>query len=199
MTEPTPHRTWTALAPCRWGWALITGDADGVRTVWLVDDADTAHRAARRDDTFLGDTAKGPVTLTDSAPAVTIRPHPEASEGRPPTALLTAILAALDDPVTAHLQPLPLAPIGTPFQQRVWAALRAIPAGQTVSYGALAHTLGLPHGARAVARACAANPLAVLIPCHRVVAAHGRLTGYRWGLERKRALLATEAAATHGG
>ncbi|WP_334136166.1 methylated-DNA--[protein]-cysteine S-methyltransferase [Tepidimonas sp.] len=84
--------------------------------------------------------------------------------------------------------------MGTPWQQRVWDALRALPAGGTITYGALAHRLGLPHAARAVASACAANPLAVLIPCHRVVAADGSLGGYRWGLPRKRALLVAEGA-----
>jgi AraC family transcriptional regulator of adaptative response/methylated-DNA-[protein]-cysteine methyltransferase len=85
---------------------------------------------------------------------------------------------------------------GTAFQRRVWEALRAIPAGATVTYSGLAAQLGQPRAARAVAQACGANTLAVAIPCHRVVGARGALGGYRWGLERKRALLATEAT-TH--
>ncbi len=89
---------------------------------------------------------------------------------------------------------LPFAPQGTPFQQHVWQGLRAIPHGATVSYGGLAARLGT--GARAVARACAANPLAIFIPCHRVVAASGALTGYSGGdgIETKRALLRLEGA-----
>ncbi|MES2742650.1 MAG: bifunctional DNA-binding transcriptional regulator/O6-methylguanine-DNA methyltransferase Ada [Pseudomonadota bacterium] len=87
---------------------------------------------------------------------------------------------------------LPLDVRGTAFQQRVWQALRAIPSGRTVSYAQLAELVGAPQGARAVAGACAANPLAVAIPCHRVVRQDGALSGYRWGVERKRALLDCE-------
>jgi len=83
---------------------------------------------------------------------------------------------------------------GTPFQQRVWEVLRAIPCGATITYTALARRLGQPYGARAVATACAANAIALGIPCHRVVRADGTLSGYRWGIERKRALLDKEAA-----
>ena len=81
---------------------------------------------------------------------------------------------------------------GTDFQQRVWQALCAIPAGQTLSYGALATAIGQPEAVRAVASACGANPLAVLVPCHRVLRSDGGLGGYRWGLERKRQLLLRE-------
>jgi AraC family transcriptional regulator of adaptative response/methylated-DNA-[protein]-cysteine methyltransferase len=88
---------------------------------------------------------------------------------------------------------LPLDVRGTAFQQRVWQALRAIPSGQTVTYAELAERVGLPDGARAVAGACAANPVAVAIPCHRVVRTGGALSGYRWGIERKRTLLEREA------
>ncbi|WP_214470086.1 methylated-DNA--[protein]-cysteine S-methyltransferase [Mesorhizobium sp. dw_380] len=82
---------------------------------------------------------------------------------------------------------------GTPFQQRVWGVLRAIPRGATITYTALARRLGQPGGARAVATACAANAIALGIPCHRVVRADGTLSGYRWGIECKRALLDKEA------
>ncbi len=88
---------------------------------------------------------------------------------------------------------LPLDVRGTAFQQRVWQALREIPAGSTVSYAELARRIGVPTGARAVAGACAANPLAVAIPCHRVVRNDGALSGYRWGVERKQQLLDREA------
>ena len=89
---------------------------------------------------------------------------------------------------------LPLDVRGTAFQQRVWQALRKIPAGTTASYTQIARRIGSPKSVRAVARACAANPIAVAIPCHRVVRVDGSLSGYRWGVERKRALLAREAA-----
>jgi len=81
---------------------------------------------------------------------------------------------------------------GTPFQRRVWEALRGIPPGRTVTYAALACRIGEPGSARAVANACAANALALAIPCHRVVRRDGTLSGYRSGIERKRALLARE-------
>ena len=84
---------------------------------------------------------------------------------------------------------------GTVFQQRVWEALREIPAGSTATYKEIAGRIGAPHSVRAVAQACAANPLAVAIPCHRVLRQDGGLSGYRWGLERKRALLRREANA----
>jgi AraC family transcriptional regulator, regulatory protein of adaptative response / methylated-DNA-[protein]-cysteine methyltransferase len=82
---------------------------------------------------------------------------------------------------------------GTVFQQRVWEALREVPAGSTATYKDIASRIGAPRSVRAVAQACAANPLAVAIPCHRVVRQDGGLSGYRWGLERKRALLQREA------
>ena len=88
---------------------------------------------------------------------------------------------------------LPLDIRGTAFQERVWQALREIPAGETASYAGIARKIGAPKSARAVAQACAANALAVAIPCHRVVRNDGALSGYRWGIERKRALLASEA------
>jgi AraC family transcriptional regulator of adaptative response/methylated-DNA-[protein]-cysteine methyltransferase len=90
---------------------------------------------------------------------------------------------------------LPLDIRGTAFQQRVWQALRAIPAGATLTYAEVAARIGAPSGARAVAQACSANPLAVAIPCHRVVRTDGSASGYRWGVERKRRLLEKEGAA----
>jgi AraC family transcriptional regulator of adaptative response/methylated-DNA-[protein]-cysteine methyltransferase len=90
---------------------------------------------------------------------------------------------------------LPLDVRGTAFQQRVWQALRGIPAGKTASYAEVARRIGRPKAVRAVAQACGANPIAVAIPCHRVVKNDGVLSGYRWGVERKRALLEKEAKA----
>lgn len=101
-----------------------------------------------------------------------------------------AVLTQLDDP--SQVAELPLDLRGSAFQQRVWQALRLIPAGQTRRYGELAASLG--SHARAVAGACARNPLGLLVPCHRVVGAGQALTGYRWGVERKAALLQAEAA-----
>ena len=93
---------------------------------------------------------------------------------------------------------LPLDVRGTAFQQRVWQALREIPAGSTVSYREVAERIGAPGAVRAVAHACAANPLAVAIPCHRVVRSDGGLAGYRCVVERKRALLRMEAGERIG-
>lgn len=81
---------------------------------------------------------------------------------------------------------------GTAFQRRVWEALRNIPRGATISYSELARRIGRPKAVRAVASACASNPLAIITPCHRVVRLNGELGGYRWGIERKRRLLAAE-------
>jgi len=90
---------------------------------------------------------------------------------------------------------LPLDVRGTAFQQRVWQALRAIPAGETLTYAQIAERIGAPRAVRAVGQACAANRLAVAIPCHRVVRRDGDLSGYRWGVDRKRALLEREGAS----
>ncbi len=105
---------------------------------------------------------------------------------------LEAVLEAVDHPSRGFAGPLAVG--GTDFQQRVWAALTAIPAGETRSYTEIARVIGAPLAVRAVAGACAANAIAVLIPCHRVVRGDGSLGGYRWGVERKRALLDRERA-----
>lgn len=89
----------------------------------------------------------------------------------------------------------PLDVRGTEFQQLVWKAVQQIPAGSTATYSDIAQKIGMPNAARAVAEACAANVLAVAIPCHRVIRADGSLSGYRWGVERKRALLESEVRA----
>jgi AraC family transcriptional regulator, regulatory protein of adaptative response / methylated-DNA-[protein]-cysteine methyltransferase len=84
---------------------------------------------------------------------------------------------------------------GTPFQRRVWETLRTVPAGTTATYSELARWVGSPASARALAGACAANPIALAIPCHRVVRSNGDLAGYRWGIERKRELIRKETMA----
>lgn len=111
-------------------------------------------------------------------------------------ARIAAVVAALEEPRAAA--ELPLAVRGTAFQERVWAALRSLRPGERISYGELARRTDDPRAVRAVARACGENPVAVLVPCHRVVGSDGALRGYRWGLERKRALLEREAAAGEG-
>jgi AraC family transcriptional regulator of adaptative response/methylated-DNA-[protein]-cysteine methyltransferase len=91
---------------------------------------------------------------------------------------------------------LPLDVRATAFQARVWEELKAIPAGTTRTYSEIARRLGRPGAARAVGRACASNPVSLLIPCHRAVGADGSLTGYRWGTDRKKALLDRERTRT---
>ncbi len=109
--------------------------------------------------------------------------------------LVGSVIGLVEHPGPEALA-LPLDLRGTAFQHRVWNALRQVPAGTTLSYSQLARRIGLPQGARAVAGAVAANPVAILVPCHRVVRSDGAVGGYRWGLERKRALLASEARDT---
>jgi AraC family transcriptional regulator of adaptative response/methylated-DNA-[protein]-cysteine methyltransferase len=131
---------------------------------------------------------------SDRALAKSLREeYPRAELARNPALLRRAgrLLRRIVEgkPVEASL---PLDARATAFQARVWEELRAIPAGTTRSYGEIARRIGRPGSARAVGRACASNPVAVLIPCHRAVAADGALTGYRWGTERKRRLLDLE-------
>jgi AraC family transcriptional regulator of adaptative response/methylated-DNA-[protein]-cysteine methyltransferase len=104
------------------------------------------------------------------------------------------VIALVDNPSAADGAELPLDVRGTVFQRQVWSALRQIHAGQTVTYSQLAAAIGRPTATRAVAAACGANPTAVVVPCHRVIGADGSLTGYRWGVARKRTLLQREGA-----
>lgn len=107
---------------------------------------------------------------------------------------LSAAMDAVQTMLANPMQELdwPLDPLGTEFQLQVWEALRRIPPGQTVSYTELASLVGKPDAVRAVASACAANPLAVVVPCHRVIRSDGGISGYRWGVERKQSLLERE-------
>lgn len=107
-----------------------------------------------------------------------------------------AAARAVDQP--RHAADLPLDLLGTPFQLAVWAELRRIPAGETRSYAAIAAAIGRPGAVRAVGAACAANPVMVLVPCHRALRSDGALGGYAFGLERKRKLLEAEGALVQG-
>jgi len=110
--------------------------------------------------------------------------------------LVAQVIGLIEHPNIGH--DLPLDVRGTAFQQRVWQALRQIPAGETASYAQIAQRIGSPKSVRAVATACASNTLAVAIPCHRVVRSDGALSGYRWGVVRKQALLERERARPQG-
>lgn len=102
------------------------------------------------------------------------------------------VLNIVEHPRLQHVVPLDVLQ-GTDFQRQVWKALRGIPAGQTRTYADMAHAVGRPQAVRAVASACGANPLAILVPCHRVLRSDGGLGGYRWGIARKQQLLRQEA------
>jgi AraC family transcriptional regulator of adaptative response/methylated-DNA-[protein]-cysteine methyltransferase len=136
---------------------------------------------AEPDEALLGDLRhrfpKARVIADDAALAETLR----------------AVIAFLEEPKQALDLPLDLR--GTAFQQRVWRTLCQIPAGETRTYGQLAGMVGNPAAIRAVARSCARNPVSLAVPCHRVIGSDGNLTGYRWGVPNKRALLAKERAA----
>ena len=113
-----------------------------------------------------------------------------------PDDLLSAARAALEFCASLSAAAAPGSLAGTPFQRAVWEALLSIPPGETRSYAQVALEIGAPRAARAVANACGANPLAILVPCHRVVPARGGVGGYRWGTEWKSALLAAERVRT---
>ena len=117
-------------------------------------------------------------------------PKAELIRNDQPQTFTGAITSLIEDPHT-HL-PLPLDIRGTAFQRKVWNALEKIPRGETATYTDIARRIGKPKAIRAVAQACAANHLAVVIPCHRVVRSDGALSGYRWGVSRKAALLKSE-------
>lgn len=151
---------------------LVTDADDAVRALDFADFEDRMRRLLRRH--------YGQVVLAD---------------GPAPAAIVRAFGAYFAGDATA-LDPLPVRTGGTAFQRRVWAELRAIPAGQTRSYGQLAAAIGAATAVRAVGLANGANPVGIIVPCHRVIGANGALTGYAGGVERKRWLLAHEGAAT---
>ena len=157
-----------ALGQCSLGAILVARSARGVCAIALGDDPDALLRE-----------------LQDRFPRAELVGGDAAFE-----ALVARVVGFVEAPVVGL--DLPLDVRGTAFQQRVWDALRRIPPGQTASYAEIARQIGAPTAVRAVARACATNTLALAIPCHRVVRSDGALSGYRWGVERKRELLARE-------
>jgi AraC family transcriptional regulator of adaptative response/methylated-DNA-[protein]-cysteine methyltransferase len=164
-----------AIAQCSLGAILVAQSARGVCAILLGDDAQLLAQ-----------------DLQDRFPQAHL-----VGDDRSFDALVARVVAFVEAPGLGL--GLPLDVQGTAFQQRVWQALQAIPAGETASYAEIAQRIGSPTAARAVAQACAANALAVAIPCHRVVRNDGALSGYRWGVERKQALLEREQRqATHG-
>ncbi len=161
----------TALADCPFGRLLVGATRTGVCFLGF----------AEPDDALIGDLRgrfpKAVIEADDAALTETVR----------------TIVAFMEEPKAALDLPLDLR--GTAFQVRVWETLRRIPPGETRTYGALAKMVGNPAAIRAVARSCATNPVSLAVPCHRVVGADGDLTGYRWGVPRKAALLRAEKAA----
>jgi AraC family transcriptional regulator of adaptative response/methylated-DNA-[protein]-cysteine methyltransferase len=160
-----------AVGECSLGSILVAATDKGICAIEFGDDPDALVRE-----------------LQDRFPKALLVGGDEAFER-----LVAEVVGLIEAP--AHGLDLPLDVRGTAFQQRVWQALRAIPSGSTASYAEIAEQIGRPKAVRAVARACATNPVAVAIPCHRVVRTDGALSGYRWGIERKRALLERERAA----
>jgi AraC family transcriptional regulator of adaptative response/methylated-DNA-[protein]-cysteine methyltransferase len=158
-----------AIGACRLGALLVAATERGICAISLGDDADAMLRELEQ--RFSKATLLGAETEFEQ--------------------LVARVAAMVENP--GHSQTLPLDLRGTAFQHRVWQALRQIPAGSTRSYAQLARELGVPRAVRAVASAVAANTLAVAIPCHRVIRQDGTLSGYRWGVERKQALLEREA------
>lgn len=138
----------------------------------------------------------GPLTLVASDDAL-LELRFGASGARESTPLLGRVKAELDEYFAGERTRfgVPLAPLGTRFQRQVWSALSEIPFGRTRSYAEIAALVGRPSAARAVGAANGQNPIAILIPCHRVLASDGTLRGYRWGLDKKEALLARERLA----
>jgi AraC family transcriptional regulator of adaptative response/methylated-DNA-[protein]-cysteine methyltransferase len=159
-----------AIGECSLGAILVATSARGVCAITMGEDPDALAR-----------------DLQDRFPRATLLGGDAAFE-----ALVAQVIGFVEAPRLGL--DLPLDVRGTAFQERVWQALLAIPPGTTATYTDIAARIGSPAAVRAVARACGENPVAVAVPCHRVVRRDGGLSGYRWGVERKRALLDREAA-----
>ncbi|OYU09346.1 MAG: bifunctional transcriptional regulator/O6-methylguanine-DNA methyltransferase [Pseudomonas sp. PGPPP1] len=164
----TNNKILFAVGQCSLGAILVAQSARGVCAILLGDDPEKLVR-----------------DLQDQFPKASLVGADHSFEQ-----LVAQVVGFIEAPALGLDLPLDLR--GTAFQERVWQALRDIPLGSTVSYGQIAERIGAPKAFRAVAQACGANCLAVAIPCHRVVRSDGDLSGYRWGVERKRQLLARE-------
>ncbi len=159
------------VGACSLGWILVAATEKGVCAILLGDDPDALVR-----------------DLQDRFPKARLIGGDDDFEQ-----WMAKVVGFIEAPALGL--DLPLDVRGTAFQQRVWQALRALPSGSTASYTDIAQRLGVPKAVRAVAQACAANTIAVAIPCHRVVRTDGALSGYQWGIERKRTLLDREVAS----
>ena len=157
-----------AIQSTRWGWVLAAASEAGICAIEFGDLPEALEEK-------LAERFHAAERLKD-APAFRDR--------------FTQVIAFLEN-LSGRLD-VPLDIQGTTFQRRVWEALQEIPRGETVTYADVANRIGMPKAVRAVAQACASNHLAVVIPCHRVIRSNGELGGYRWGLDRKRALLDQE-------
>lgn len=159
-----------AIAPCSLGQVLVAFSSRGVCAILMDDDPQNLIQDVK------ARFPKAEHFLADASLQI----------------MVEQVVELIDHPRTGEGVSLPLDLRGTVFQRRVWDELRKIPAGTTISYAELAANIGAPKAVRAVASACAANKLAVVVPCHRVVTARGEISGYRWGPERKRRLLKAE-------
>ncbi|WP_296644366.1 methylated-DNA--[protein]-cysteine S-methyltransferase [Thiobacillus sp. 65-1402] len=157
-----------AAEPCALGWVSVAATGKGVCAIEFGDDAQTLAERLR---------TRFPQARLAPADAALKR-------------WIARVIAYIEQP--QGVLDLPLDVRGTVFQRRVWQALQAIPAGRTASYSEIAARIGQPRAFRAVAHACAGNPVALAIPCHRAVRANGALSGYRWGVARKAELLRRE-------
>ncbi|MEO0574919.1 MAG: methylated-DNA--[protein]-cysteine S-methyltransferase [Pseudomonadota bacterium] len=160
-----------AVAACSLGAVLVAATKNGVCCIEMGDDPEALTTA------FQARFAKANI----------IGAEPDFDQ------LVALVCGHIDQPNSTLKLPLDIR--GTVFQQKVWSALQTIAHGQTATYTDIAKAIGQPNAHRAVARACAANPVAIAVPCHRVVRKDGGLSGYRWGIERKRALLDREGAS----
>lgn len=159
-----------AVAQCSLGALMVAATEKGICAIMLGDEPDPLLRA-----------------LQDRFPKATLIGADPGFES-----VVAQVVGLVEQPHRTFDLPLDIG--GTAFQQRVWEALRKIPLGRTASYAEIARAVGKPAAVRAVARACGANLIAVAVPCHRVIGSNGALTGYRWGIERKRTLLLREGA-----
>ncbi len=166
---PSTNTLLFLTAPCRYGSLLVAGTDKGICTITLGD--------------------------TQEEMAACFQAHFVQADHKPTdprgTCWLQAVLAYIEDPEISWTLPLDMQ--GTPFQCKVWSALQEITPGTTVTYTELAHRINQPTATRAVGRACAHNRLALVVPCHRAVRADGDLAGYRWGSQRKAAILQYES------